>query len=156
MEVPYQPARSPYEKKAREIYGEPPNAGPETVPEQHREFLRIMGANPKGGDPEKAMEMLDKIEKGELNIDINQPNYHGWTALHFAAYGAKPSIVTMLLDAKADINAKADVTPIGAAMQAAISKNYGEELELLKEVATILRENGCEEPPESESGGESD
>ncbi|MEU4651719.1 ankyrin repeat domain-containing protein [Nocardia fluminea] len=48
---------------------------------------------------------LDAITHLVKTEDVNLPDIHGWTPLHFAAQEANPAAIERLLDAGADIDA---------------------------------------------------
>jgi len=43
----------------------------------------------------------------EWRVDLEKKNQHGWTALYLAALVGRNAIISMLIDARADVEAKA-------------------------------------------------
>ena len=43
----------------------------------------------------------------EWRVDLEKKNQHGWTALYLAALVGRYAIISMLIEARADVEAKA-------------------------------------------------
>jgi ankyrin repeat protein len=67
--------------------------------------------------------------------DVNDKNYDGEVALHYAALGGYKDIVQLLLDHKANVNVKSEigVTPLKLVATEGKSQNANEIVALLKE-----------------------
>jgi ankyrin repeat protein len=67
--------------------------------------------------------------------DVNDKNYDGEVALHYAALGGYKDIVQLLLDHKADVNVKSEigVTPLKLVTAEGKSQTTAEIVALLKE-----------------------